>query len=100
MLAEVLKQYGFEENARIKLSDYIGNKLQRDQNIRDNYAAGLIPREVAVQHVNDISAGETAEYIQKIDADQQARRNVALGGAFFDDRDYFGGEESNSGGIG
>lgn len=100
MLEEVLKQYGFKETARIKLSDYIGNKLQRDQNIRNNYAAGLIPREVAVQHVNDISAGETAEYIQKIDADQQARRNAALGGGFFNDRDYFGGDGIDSGGIG
>ena len=31
MLEEVLKQYGFKETARIKLSDYVGNKLQREE---------------------------------------------------------------------
>lgn len=70
MLAEVLRQYGFKGKARIKLSDYIGNKILRDQNIRDNYSTGLIPREIAVQRINDISAGETQEYITKLDKEK------------------------------
>ena len=73
MLAEVLFQYGFKGVARIKLTDYIGNKIQRDQNIRDNYVAGLMPRDVAVQQINNISAGETQEYLAKLDEEKQAQ---------------------------
>ena len=96
MIAEVLLQYGFTGKARIKLTDYVGNKIQRDQNIRDNYAAGLLPRDVAIQHVNDISAGETEEYIEKIDAEEtqrrEAARETALGTALFNEQDYYGGQ--------
>lgn len=73
MLAEVLFQYGFKGCARIKLTDYIGNKIQRDQNIRDNYVAGLMPRDVAVQQINNISAGETQEYLAKLDEEKQTQ---------------------------
>lgn len=74
MLAEVLRLYGFKGKARIKLSDYIGNKILRDQNIRDNYLAGLVPKDVAVQRINDISAGETQEYLNKINEERQAEQ--------------------------
>ena len=76
MLREVLYLYGFIGRCTVKLSDYIGNKILRDQNIRENYLAGLMPRETAVQRINDISAGETEEYLQKIDADEDRKRRA------------------------
>lgn len=73
MLAEVLRQYGFKGKARVKLTDYIGNKILRDQNIRENYLAGLTPRDVAVQRINDVSVSEAQEYIAKIDEYEQSK---------------------------
>lgn len=86
LLNEVCYQYGFEKAATIKLSDYIGNKILRDQNIRDNYSAGFIPKEIAVQRVNDISAGETQEYLEKIKSD---RADSDPYGGLFNAKDYF-----------
>lgn len=84
MLAEVLYQAGIKGKAKIRLSDYIGNTLLRDQNIRENYLAGLIPKEEAVQRINNISAQETVEYLQKLSKQQQP-----YGGSLFNDKDYF-----------
>lgn len=86
MLAEVLYQSGINGVAKIRLSDYIGNTLLRDQNIRENYASGLVPKEEAVQRINNISAKETEEYMKKL-AEQKAS-----GMSLFNDKDYFGGE--------
>ncbi len=88
MLAEVLYQSGIKGTAKIRLSDYIGNTLLRDQNIRENYLAGLVPKEEAVQRINNISAKETAEYMDKL-----SRQQSLGGGALFDDKDYYGGGE-------
>ena len=77
MLNEVLYQLykdsgkDYDGRIKIKLSDYIGNPLLRDQNIRENYQAGLIPQETAVQRVNSISDSETQEYLRKISEDQK-----------------------------
>lgn len=87
MLDEILYQYGFEGKAHIKLSDYVGNKLLRDQNIRENYQAGLTPDDVAVQQINNISAGETQEYLEKLKAGQ-----ITYGNKLFDEKDYYGEE--------
>lgn len=84
MLAEVLYQAGLTGKAKIRLSDYIGNALLRDQNIRENYLAGLIPKEEAVQRINNISAKETTEYMKKL-SEQQAN-----GTSLFNDKDYYG----------
>lgn len=84
----------------VKLSDYIGNPLQRDKNIRDNLMAGIIPRKVAVQTVNQITASETDEYMAKIKADEKEKqRNEALsfGNKLFDETDYFGDTLQGSG---
>lgn len=88
MLKEVAYQEGLPTDIELKLSDYIGNKLEFDENIRQNLAAQIIPREIAVQQVNNISVNETKDYLAKIDADSQ--RN-AFGGVPFNDKDYFGG---------
>ena len=85
-ISEVLYQHGFEGNATIQLSDYIGNKLMRDENIRQNYAASLIPKETAVQIVNGLSAKETEEYMLKIKNDESRKNDLGL----FNDKDYFG----------
>ncbi len=87
MLAEVLYQSGVKGTAKIRLSDYIGNTLLRDKNIRENYLAGLVPKEEAVQRINNISAKETAEYMEKLNSQS------TVGGALFNDKDYFGGSE-------
>lgn len=89
MINEVLYQLyrdsGEEYNGSIhvKLSDYVGNKILRDQNIRDNVNAGLTPKDVAVQQINDISAKETQEYLAKIKEDRQSQD-------MYNDKDYFG----------
>lgn len=87
-IAEVLYQSGFKGKATLQLSDYIGNKLMRDENLRQNYAAGLIPHETAVQIANGLSAKETAEYIEKISTEQ---KETAFGGKQYDEVEYFGG---------
>ena len=86
MLTEVLYQSGMKGKAKIRLSDYIGNALLRDQNIRENYQAGLIPKEEAVQRINNISAKETAEYMEKLDKPANE-----FGVGLFNDKDYYGG---------
>lgn len=87
---EVLYQSGFKGNATLQLSDYIGNKLMRDENMRNNYSAGLVPQETAVQVINGLSYRETQEYLKKIDEDNKARQ-PAYGGGLFNDKDYFNG---------
>lgn len=96
MLNEVCFQYGFGKSASIKLADYIGNKLLRDQNIRENYAAGLLPLDIAVQRINDISASETQEYIRKIEEEQKSRQPSGYG--LFNDKDYYGDESGGGNG--
>ena len=74
----------------IKLSDYIGNPIQRDRNTRDNYTAGLIPQEEAVKKVNGTTDFETAEYIKKINKEREEREGFG-----FD----IGGNETDEGGT-
>lgn len=77
MLNEVLYQLykdsgkEYNGNVRLKLSDYIGNPLLRDQNIRENVQAGLTPKEIGVQKINATSDTETKEYLQKIREDEK-----------------------------
>lgn len=89
-VAEALAQTGFGGKATVQLSDYIGNKILRDQNVRDNYGAGLIPRSVAIQQIAGTDAKETAEYEAKIDEEQKSQ---AFGQEPFDDKNYFFGGE-------
>jgi len=69
MLKEVAYQEGLSDDIELKLTDYIGNKILADQNTRENYAAGLIPKEVAVQQINNLSVSETRDYIEKLKTD-------------------------------
>ena len=72
----------------MKLSDYIGNKLKFDENMRLNLQAQIIPREIAIQQVNNLSAAETKDYLAKIDEDS---KNQAFGSNVFNETEYFGG---------
>lgn len=92
-LREVLRQEGFTPDVQIQLGDYIGNKLEFDQNVRENYAAGLLPQDVAVKQINNLTDNETDEYIGKIDAEkkkQAEEQSRMYGGGLFNDKDYFG----------
>ena len=62
----------------------------RDENIRLNKQAGLIPNETAVQIVNGLTVKETHEYIEKINEEkaQETARN-AFGQYPFNDSDYY-----------
>lgn len=97
MLNEVLFQLysnlglKYEGQVKIKLSDYIGNPLLRDQNIRENLNAGIIPKEVAIQRANNISDAETQDYISKIEKDQRQRQE-----SFFNDKNYFGDDVNDN----
>lgn len=70
MLREVLRQEGLSTDVQIQLDDYIGNKLQHDSNVRENYAAGLVPLSVAIKKVNNLNDEETKDYIEKIKSEQ------------------------------
>lgn len=91
-LREVLRQEGFDPNVQLQLGDYIGNKLEFDGNVRENYAAGLLPRETAVQTINNLTAAETQEYLKKLEKDDAQKRESQLGAGLFDEKDYFGVE--------
>lgn len=88
MLKEVAYQEGLSDEIELKLSDYIGNKLKFDENVRQNYASGLLPHETAVQMVNGLSVKETQDYMEKIKTEQ---KETAFGAKIYDDSDYFGG---------
>ena len=91
---EILYQEGYiSDGVQIQLGDYIGNKLQFDENIRQNYAAGLIPKEIAVKQVNNLTDRETQEYIAKIDEEERQKREEAFGNTLFNEKDYYGGTE-------
>ena len=85
-MKEILRLEGYSDDISLKLSDYIGNKIVRDQNIRNNVEAGLIPKEDAVQIINGLSASETQEYMEKL----QNQDIGAAQRAFFDDKNYYG----------
>lgn len=87
ILREVAWLEGFPDNVGIKLSDYVGNKIKADELTRANYQAGLMPKEEAVQRVNNLSISETKEYMEKIKKDQEEEK-------MFNPSDYFG-EETN-----
>ena len=78
-LEEVLYLEGFKGRAALQLTDYIGNKIQRDQDLRENYAAGAIPQDVFVQKINGITDAETNEYIAKINAERKEKEASAFG---------------------
>lgn len=92
MLQEVAFQEGLNDNIELKLADYIGNKLEYDANMRDNVAAGLTPRDVAVELVNNLSKKDTGEYLEKIEKDALK----AAGQFNFDEKDYFGDQSTDS----
>jgi hypothetical protein len=81
VLYQLFKDCGkeFTGSVKIKLSDYIGNPLLRDQNIRENYSAGLLPQDKAVQQINGISDKETNEYLEKINKDKYSGFNEMYG---------------------
>ncbi len=90
----MLKQEGLVPDVQLQLGDYIGNKLQYDANIRDNYSAGLLPKEIAVKQINNLTDGETREYLEKISSDDEYKRSQnLLGDNLFNEKDYYGGEE-------
>lgn len=86
-LREVLYQEKLPTDVNLRLSDYIGNKIQYDANIRENYAKGLIPKEKAVQYINNLTVAETQEYMELLKQD---------GEQGFNDSDYFGVGNDNS----
>ena len=95
-IAEVLYQAGFSGKATVALSDYIGNKLMRDENIRLNKQAGLIPSETAVQIVNGLTVKETNEYLQKINEDKAREAAQSSFGQYpFNDVNYYGNGNEN-----
>ena len=97
MIREVLWQEGYSDDVQIQLSDYIGNKLQYDANIRDNLQAGVIPLEVAVKQINNLTDGETADYLAKIKKDKEESSNFGDLSEFYkgiNDNGYSATEDS------
>lgn len=72
-LREILYQEGFSDDVQIQLSDYIGNKMLFDENVRNNLAAGIVPQEIAIKEVNNLTEAETQEYLLKIRKDEKLR---------------------------
>ena len=77
-LREVLWQEDLSTDVQMQFSDYIGNKILHDQNVRENYAAGLTPRDVAVQAVHNLTKSETDEYVEKLEAEEKKKRENEL----------------------
>ena len=90
VLYQFYKDIGVEytDTVKIRLSDYIGNTLSRDENIRANLQAGVTSKEKAVREINNLSAEETNEMLAKIEQDQKTQLNA------FNDSNYFGDENS------
>ena len=101
MLREVLFLEGdLSDRIELRLGDYIGNKIQADQNTRENYAAGLVPRRVAVQTIGALSASETDEYMAELEKEDKTRREAnqnPFGMNPFNESDYFGDQEDGGG---
>lgn len=93
-LREILRQEDFSTDIHLQLGDYIGNKLEFDQNVRENYNAKLIPQEEAVMLVNNLSVSETAEYMKKLEDEAQRARENAFGNQLFNDKDYYGNQDN------
>lgn len=107
MLNEVLYQLyksigeEYTDSVSIKFTDYIGNPLLRDQNIRNNYQAGLIPKEDAVCRINNLSQAETNEWVAKLDVEERTRREQeSFGLKPFNDSNYYGDEDNATSGEG
>ena len=77
-------------NVKIKFSDYIGNTLLRNDDIRQNLAAGVISRDAAIQRINYLSAAETEEMLVKIDNERKAEASL------YNDRNYFNEERDTT----
>ena len=103
MLAEVLKQEGDEmgkQKVSFKLSDYIGNKLQEDDNIRQNYQAGILTKSKAVQKIGGLSFAETQEDLKELEEQakqEQQSQMQGLGFSEFNDVNYYNGGASING---
>ena len=97
-IREVCRLNNYSDNVSLKLSDYIGNPIQRDKNIRDNLMAGVIPLDRAVQQINNISDRETQEFLAKIEEDKEKETQRQNVGGFFNEQDYFGDEVNGNAG--
>lgn len=71
VLREIAYQEHFSDDIEMKLSDYVGNKMRYDENERQNAQFGLVPREIAVQRINNLSKTETEDYMAKLDAQRR-----------------------------
>ncbi len=89
-IREILYQEGYDsDGVQVQFGDYIGNKLQFDENIRQNYASGLIPKEIAIKQINNLTDRETQEYLAKIKADDEEKaKRDNFGGFPFNDSNY------------
>lgn len=89
-IREILYQEGYDsDGVQVQFGDYIGNKLQFDENIRQNCASGLIPKEIAIKQINNLTDRETQEYLAKIKADDEEKaKRDNFGGFPFNDSNY------------
>ena len=89
-IREILYQEGYDsDGVQVQFGDYIGNKLQFDENIRQNYTSGLIPKEIAIKQINNLTDRETQEYLAKIKADDEEKaERDNFGGFPFNDSNY------------
>lgn len=78
-IREVLYQENYSPDVNIRLSDHIGNKIQRDENLRQNYAAGGLPQKEFVQQLNNLSQNETLEWLDEIQKDKEAQQAAMFG---------------------
>ncbi len=84
-IREILWQEDFSDDVYVQLSDYIGNKLQYDQNTRENVSAGLLPKEEGVKRINNLTEQETKEYMEKLKFEEKSEQVP------YDDFDLNGG---------
>lgn len=88
MIDEVLRFHEFSGEATIQLSDYIGNILQRDSNLRQNYASGAMPTDTFIQRINGLSTKEAKEWAAQIAKEQKDKQAAQFGGIDYLDVNY------------
>lgn len=102
---EVLRLEGEEmgkQHIVFKMSDYIGNKLQSDDNIRQNYQAGLMSKSKAIQQIGGLTTKETQDDLLEIEEEEKSKRQAewqGLGLGEYNDSDYFNEEGEKKEGI-
>lgn len=94
MLKDVAYFYGFTDEITIEWGRSTANSARENSELLEDYRAGTLPlRAYLRKRWPDMSEEEVEEMAATIEEEQRQRRQEALGGALFNEKDYYGGTE-------